>query len=243
MQDVVESADAEPEEIILNVDSWTRDELAEFVVWQAYGSSDVTAAAALARRRARVRAILGVLGASVCLATIAAGVHRGWPAIVLVLLLVCFPVLFVTAANFWFGLRGISATKHWIAGRAVNMPPRNYSMRLNRLGVQMVDPEDSLLPWSSYAKVEVTSLLVASRFYDGKCAAVPRRCIGTGSEFERVNGIILKWFREGGGGRPEPTIERLSRTNIPCKRCGYSLLGVNRLVCPECGRELDLVEL
>jgi hypothetical protein len=247
--DEVEQASAaglsgEPREFVFHDISWTRDELAEFEIWQAFGGQDLEESVALAHRRARRRALVAFLAVFVFACAIVLGVQINSPLVVQVALLFLLPLLIVLLTNLRHVLRGRKGIKRWILGGVVTKPVRISSVTVTPEGVTSITENGTVVdPWSHYAKVEVTALLVTCRCYDGRFGGIPKRCIGQGKEFDRVNGLILRWFREGGGGRAEPTLERLRTLDAPCKRCGYNLRGVDKLICPECGRALDLVTL
>jgi hypothetical protein len=234
----------EPQEFVFRDISWTRDELAEFEIWHAFGARDLDMSVVLIQRRARRIAFVALIGIVVLAGGLVVGVEINSPLVVQGVLMCSLPLLFVLISKLRLLIRGRKGIRRWVVGGVVTRPARLAAVRVTPEGVTTIsDAETTFVPWSKYAKVEVTALLVVCRTYEGQYGAMPRRIIGGGEEFGRIHGTILTWFREGGGGRAEPTIERLRDHDAPCKRCGYNLRGIDKLICPECGRELDLVDL
>lgn len=238
------ATDADGREFVFRDITWTREELAEFEVWHATGAPDLDESVIVARNRARRVCLWAALCIAFVVAGIAVSIELEWSGASVLLLCVLLPIVLILLANFVDVVRGQTGIKRWILGGVVFRPPQVAVVRVTPEGVTTTtDAGTVFVSWSSYAKIELTTLLVVSRTYDRQYGAIPRRVVGEGEKFDRIHGTIVRWFREAGGGRPEPTLEMLAKNDVGCKRCGYNLRGIDKLVCPECGRELDLVDL
>ena len=221
-----------------------REDWIEFMMWQALSAPGAALSHTLYKARVRREAVLSAISLCGCAGIAVAGVsmHSGVVFFFGLVVAIVFGLsLLTTLPRILRGKERLYSEIAMQRAAHLNVPPIN--VRVTKEGVHTELPTGpSFEPWTSYADVVATKRLVISRHYDGRYGCVPKRHIGEGPEFERINGLILRWFREAGGGSIQPAIERLRDSDARCSKCGYSLRGVQQLVCPECGRELDIVD-